>query len=139
MNREIVETKNAPAAVGPYSQAIKVGDFVFTSGQIPLNPETGDLVDGGIEEQIRQAIENLKVVLEAAGAGLETTVKTTLFILHMDDFPTVNTIYAELFRGNNPARSCVAVAALPKGAQVEIEAVAVCHTEVKPSSGQVSV
>jgi 2-iminobutanoate/2-iminopropanoate deaminase len=127
MKREIVETKDAPAAIGPYSQAVKAGNLVFASGQIPLNPKTGELVAGGIEEQARRAVENLRTVLEAAGAGLDTTLKTTLFIARMDDFPKVNKVYAELFRGANPARSCVAVAALPKGAQVEIEAIALCR------------
>lgn len=126
MRREIVESKEAPAAIGPYSHAVKVGDLVFTSGQIPVNPKTGELVNGGIEEQIRQAIGNLKVVLEAAGASLETTVKTTLFIVQMQDFPKINKVYAELFHDANPARSCVAVSALPKGAQVEVEAIAMC-------------
>ncbi len=127
MKREIVETKDAPAAIGPYSQAVKVGHFVFASGQIPLNPGTGEVVDGGIEEQVRQAIENLKTVLEAAGAGLETTLKTTVYLVRMEDFPKVNKVYAELFHGANPARSCVAVSALPKGVQVEVEAIALCH------------
>ena len=86
MKREIVESKEAPAAIGPYSQAIKVGELVFTSGQLPLNPKTGELVHGGIEDRFARAIGNLKVVLEAAGAGLETTVKTTLFIVRMEDF-----------------------------------------------------
>jgi 2-iminobutanoate/2-iminopropanoate deaminase len=133
MKREIVESNEMPAAIGPYSQAVKVGEFVFTSGQIPLNPKTGELVQGGIEEQIRQAIGNLKVVLEAAGASLETTVKTTLFIVRMEDFPKINKIYAELFRDAHPARSCVAVSALPKGAQVEVEAIAVCCSTREPS------
>ncbi|OIP92054.1 MAG: reactive intermediate/imine deaminase [Syntrophobacterales bacterium CG_4_8_14_3_um_filter_58_8] len=129
MKREIVKSKEMPAAIGPYSQAVKVGELVFTSGQIPLNPKTGELVHGGIEEQIRQAIGNLKVVLEAAGASLETTVKTTLFIVQMEDFPKINKVYAELFHDANPARSCVAVSALPKGAQVEVEAIAMrCST-----------
>jgi 2-iminobutanoate/2-iminopropanoate deaminase len=127
MKRKIVGTKDAPAAIGPYSQAVQAGDLVFASGQIPLNPETGELIEGGIEDQIRQAVLNLKTVLEAAGAGLETTLKTTLFLVRMEDFPKVNQVYAELFHGANPARSCVAVAALPKGAQVEIEAIAVCR------------
>lgn len=134
MKREFIKSKEAPAAVGPYSQAIKVDDFVFTSGQIPINPKTGELVQGGIEEQIRQAIENLKAVLEAAGASLETTVKTTLFIARMEDFPIMNKIYAELFRDANPSRSCVAVSALPKGAQVEIEAIAMCCSTREPSA-----
>jgi 2-iminobutanoate/2-iminopropanoate deaminase len=127
MKREIVETKDAPAAIGPYSQAVKVGELVFTSGQIPLNPATGELIDGGIEEQVRQAIGNLKVVLEAAGASLETTLKTSLFIVRMEDFPKINKVYAELFHNANPARSCVAVSALPMGAQVEVEAIAMCR------------
>jgi len=126
MKHEIVETKDAPAAIGPYSQAVKVGDFVFASGQIPLDPKTGELVAGGIEEQIRQAIENLKIILEASGASLKTTLKTTLFIVRMEDFPKINKVYAELFREAKPARSCVAVSALPKGAQVEVEAIALC-------------
>ena len=137
MKREIVESKEMPAAIGPYSQAVKVGGLVFTSGQIPLNPNTGELVNGGIEEQIRQAIGNLKVVLEAAGAGLETTVKTTLFIVRMEDFPKINKVYAELFHDANPARSCVAVSALPKGAQVEVEAIAMCHPARKQLAGQI--
>jgi len=127
MKREIVETKDAPAAIGPYSQAVRAGHLIFASGQIPLDPRTGELVEGGIEEQIRQAILNLKAVLDAAGAGLETTLKTTLFLVRMEDFPKANKVYAELFHGANPARSCVAVTALPKGAQVEVEAVALCR------------
>ena len=126
MRREIIEIQEAPAAIGPYSQAIKTGNLVFTSGQIPINPKTGELVQGGIEEQTRQAIGNLKLVLEGAGAGLETTVKTTLFIVHMGDFSRMNKVYTELFPNAPPARSCVEVSALPKGAQVEIEAIAVC-------------
>lgn len=134
MKREIVVSKEMPAAIGPYSQAIKVGELVFTSGQIPLNPKTGELVNGGIEEQIRQAIRNLKVVLEAAGASLETTVKITLFIVRMEDFLKINKVYAELFHNANPARSCVAVSALPKGAQVEVEAIAICCSTRKQSA-----
>lgn len=134
MKREIVVSKEMPAAIGPYSQAVKVGELVFTSGQIPLNPKTGELVNGGIEEQIRQAIRNLKIVLEAAGASLETTVKITLFIVRMEDFLKINKVYAELFHNANPARSCVAVSALPKGAQVEVEAIAICCSTRKQSA-----
>lgn len=134
MIRKIVESKEAPAVIGPYSQAVKVGELVFTSGQIPLDPKTGELVHGGIEEQVRQAIENLKIVLEAAGAGLETAVKTTLFVVRMEDFPKINKVYAELFHDAHPARSCVAVSALPKGAQVEVEAIAMCCSTKKRSA-----
>ena len=126
MKREIVEAKEAPAAIGPYSQVVKTGDLVFTSGQIPVNPKTGELIQGDIEEQVRQTVGNLRVVLEAAGAGLETVVKTTLFIVQMEDFPKINKAYAEFFHDAPPARSCVEVSALPKGAQVEIEAIATC-------------
>ena len=129
MKREIVVSKKMPPAIGPYSHVVKAGEHVFTSGQLPLDPKTGELVEGGIEEQTRQAIGNLKVVLEAAGASLESTVKTTLFILQMEDFAKINKVYAELFGDANPARSCVAVSALPKGAHVEIEAIALyCAT-----------
>jgi 2-iminobutanoate/2-iminopropanoate deaminase len=131
MNRKIVEIKEAPAAIGPYSQAVKTGDLVFTSGQIPINPKTGELVQGDIEEQTRQVIGNLKLVLEGAGAGLETVVKTTLFIVRMEDFSRINKVYAELFQNALPARSCVEVSALPKGAQVEIEAIAMCSSTRK--------
>jgi 2-iminobutanoate/2-iminopropanoate deaminase len=126
MKREIMEIAAAPAAVGPYSQAVKAGGFVFASGQIPLDPETGELVTGGIEAEVRQAIGNLKTVLEGSGAGLQTIVKTTLFIAHMEDFPKINKVYAELFPDGPPARSCVEVSALPRGAQVEVEAIATC-------------
>jgi 2-iminobutanoate/2-iminopropanoate deaminase len=127
MRLEIVDTEAAPAAVGPYSQAVKAGDFVFASGQIPLDPETGSMVSGGIEAEVRQALTNLKAVLERAGASLETVVKTTLFIVRMEDFATINRVYAELFPNAPPARSCVEVSALPKGAQVEVEAIAMCR------------
>jgi 2-iminobutanoate/2-iminopropanoate deaminase len=133
MKREIMKISAAPAAVGPYSQAVKAGGFVFASGQIPLNPETGELVTGGIEAEVRQAIGNLKAVLEGSGAGLQTIVKTTLFIVHMEDFPKINKVYAELFPNAPPARSCVEVSALPKGAQVEVEAIAMCCAAKKQS------
>jgi 2-iminobutanoate/2-iminopropanoate deaminase len=123
--REIIATKNAPAAVGPYSQGVRVGGFVFTAGQIPLVPETGKLVEGGIEEQTRQVMRNLAGVLEAAGSSLDKIVKTTIFVTDIGDFAAVNQVYGSFFAAEPPARSTVQVAALPLGAQVEIEAVAV--------------
>ncbi len=119
-----IETKQAPAAIGPYSQAIAVGDFIYTSGQIPLVPETGVLREGDIVQQTQQAIQNLSAVLEAAGSSLSNVVKTTCFLQHMGDFAAFNAVYEGYFSGK-PARSCVEVSALPKGALVEIEAVAI--------------
>ena len=120
---KIIETKNAPAAIGPYSQGVLVGDLVYTSGQIPLVPESGILADGGIEEQTKQAIQNLSAVLEGAGSGLEKVIKTTCFLQSMGDFAAFNAVYEKYFT-SRPARSCVEVSALPKGALVEIEAIA---------------
>ncbi len=122
---EIVSTGRAPAALGPYSQAVKAHGYIWCSGQIPIDPATGTIHAEGIEAQARQAIGNLKNVLEAAGSGLNRVVKTTVFIRHMDDFAALNAVYAELFGAAKPARSCVEVSCLPKGALVEIEAVAV--------------
>ena len=119
----IIETKKAPAAIGPYSQAITTGGLVFTSGQIPIDPASGSIAANDIAGQARQAIQNLAAVLEAAGSGLDRVVKTTCFLRNMDDFALFNEIYAELFPGK-PARSCVEVSKLPKGALVEIEAIA---------------
>ncbi len=118
-----VNTKNAPAAVGPYTQAIITGNFVYTSGQIPLVPETGKLVEGGITEQSEQACKNIMAVLEAAGSDASKIVKTVCFLQNMADFASFNQVYAKYFT-SLPARSCVEVAALPKGALVEIEAIA---------------
>ena len=118
-----VETKKAPAAIGPYSQAIIAGALVYTSGQIPLDPESGVIEAVGIEAQTERAIANLAAVLEAAGTSLDRVVKTTCFLRNMSDFAVFNEIYARYFTGK-PARSCVEVSALPKGALVEIEAVA---------------
>lgn len=118
-----IKTNNAPSAIGPYSQGIIMGDLVFTSGQIPLNPETNEIPEG-IEAQTHQALSNLKGVLEGAGAGTENVIKTTLFIKNMDDFSKINEIYAGYFKEPYPARSCVEVAKLPKGVLIEIEAVA---------------
>ena len=119
----IIETENAPAAIGPYSQAIVSGGLVYTSGQIPLDPATGVIEVEGIEGQTHQAVRNLAAVLEAAGSGLGKVVKTTCFLRDMNDFSKFNDIYAQYFPGR-PARSCVEVSGLPKGALVEIEAVA---------------
>lgn len=118
-----IETKSAPAAIGPYSQAVVTGSLVYSSGQIPVDPATGAIEADTIEGQAQQAIRNLAAVLEAAGSGLDRVVKTTCFLKSMDDFEAFNKVYAAHFPGK-PARSCVAVAALPKGALVEIEAVA---------------
>ena len=123
--REIIATQNAPAAIGPYSQAVQVGDFVYTAGQIPLVPETGKLIEGGIEEQTRQVMQNLAHILEAAGSSLAHIVKTTIFVTNLADFATVNKVYGSFFVGDPPARSTVQVAALPVGANIEIEAVAI--------------
>jgi 2-iminobutanoate/2-iminopropanoate deaminase len=124
MNKQTVATEHAPKAIGPYEQAIKVGDFVYTSGQIPLDPKTGSLVNGGIKEQTRQALENLKAVLQAAGSSLDKVVKATVFLKDIADFATMNEVYAEYLNQSRPARSTVAVAELPRGALVEIEFVA---------------
>ena len=121
--RKVISTSQAPAAIGPYSQAIRSGNLLFASGQLGLDPATGNLVDG-IEAQARQALTNLQAVLAAAGAGVEHVVKTTIFLADMADFATVNAIYAEVFRHEPPARSTVQVAALPKGGLVEIEVIA---------------
>jgi 2-iminobutanoate/2-iminopropanoate deaminase len=125
MNREIIATDKAPAAVGPYSQAVRAGDFIFTAGQIPLDPATGHMVEGGIEAQTRQALTNLSAVLEAAGTALANVVKTTVFLADIGEFKLMNGVYAEFFPDVPPARSAVQVAALPLGARVEIEAVAI--------------
>ncbi len=124
MSKRIIHTDAAPAAIGPYSQAVRAGDFVFTAGQIGLDPATGQMVAGGVEAQTRQALRNLQAVLEAAGASLSQVVKTTVFLQDMNDFAAMNAVYAEFFAAEPPARSAVQAAALPKGALVEIEAVA---------------
>jgi 2-iminobutanoate/2-iminopropanoate deaminase len=122
---EIISTENAPKALGPYSQAIKAGGFVWCSGQIPIDPAVNAVTATTIEDQTRQAITNLRNVLEAAGSGLDKVVKTTVFISDMNNFAALNAVYAELFGDAKPARSCVEVARLPKDVMVEIEAVAV--------------
>jgi len=123
---EIVVSKEAPAAIGPYSQAIIENGLVFTSGQIPLLPDTGEVVSGGIKEQAEQVIKNLKAVLTAAGSDLTHVIKTTCFLTDMGDFAAFNEVYSAHFTAK-PARSCVAVLALPRGVKVEIEAIAICN------------
>lgn len=121
---EVVSTENAPKALGPYSQAVKAGGFVWCSGQIPIDPAVNAVTAETVEAQTRQAIANLAAVLKAAGAGLDRVVKTTVFISDMNDFAAVNAVYAEMFGETKPARSCVQVARLPKDVKIEIEAVA---------------
>jgi 2-iminobutanoate/2-iminopropanoate deaminase len=126
MNRQTINTDKAPAAIGPYAQANRIGDLLYTSGQIPLDPATGELVAAGIEEQTARALDNLKAVVEAGGGSMANVVKTTVFLQDMGDFAKMNEVYARYFTGGTlPSRSAVAVAALPKGALVEIEAVAI--------------
>jgi len=120
----VIRTDKAPKAIGPYSVAIRLGNLVFASGQAGLDPQTGNLVPGGIEPETRQTLTNLKHVLEAAGSGMDKALKTTVFLRDMNDFGRMNAIYAEFFPENPPARSTVQVAALPKGAAVEIEVIA---------------
>ena len=124
MTRDIIATTNAPGAVGPYSQGIRTEQFVYTAGQVPLDPATGTLVTGSIEDQTRRALENVKAVLEAAGTGLDRAVKMTVFMTNLGDFKRMNAVYAEFFPEAPPARSAFEVGALPLGADIEIEAVA---------------
>ncbi|MBI5292354.1 MAG: RidA family protein [Chloroflexi bacterium] len=127
LNRTVIHSDSAPKAIGPYSQAIRVGDLVFAAGQTPIDPATGNLVEGDIETQTRRVLLNIKVVLEAAGSGLDKVVKTTVFMTNLGDFARMNAVYGEYFPANPPARSTVQVAALPQAAQVEIECVAVAQ------------
>ncbi|HXK26956.1 MAG TPA: RidA family protein [Candidatus Binatia bacterium] len=124
MNREAIQTDKAPKAIGPYAQAIKVNGFIYTAGQIPIDPKTGNFVEGGINEQTRQVLENLKAVLAAAGSSLDQVVKATVFLRNMADFPAMNEVYGDYLGNAKPARSTVAVAELPRGALVEIDLVA---------------
>ena len=123
-NRTVVSTEKAPSAIGPYSQAVKTDTMVYVSGQLAFDPATGILVTDDIKTETRQALNNLKTILEAAGSSLEKVVKTTLFIKNMDDFPLVNEVYGEFFTENFPARACVEVARLPRDANFEVEGVA---------------
>ncbi|GAP62427.1 MAG: RidA family protein [Ardenticatenia bacterium] len=124
MNRDIIHTDQAPAAIGPYSQAVRAGQLVFTAGQLGIDPTTGKLVEG-VEAQTHQAMRNLQAILQAAGTDLAHVVKTTIFVADLNDFATINTIYGSYFEGEPPARSTVQVARLPLDARVEIEMVAV--------------
>lgn len=124
MTKEVINTNNAPEAIGPYSQGVIVGDFVYTSGQIPLNPVTGELVTD-IKLATKQSMENIKAILEEAGTSLNNVVKTSIFLKDLNDFEAVNEVYRTYFIENKPARSCVQVAKLPKDAVIEIEAIAV--------------
>ena len=124
MTKEVINTNNAPEAIGPYSQGVIVGDFVYTSGQIPLNPATGELVTD-IKLATKQSMENIKAILEEAGTSLNNVVKTSIFLKDLNDFEAVNEVYGTYFIENKPSRSCVQVAKLPKDAVIEIEAIAV--------------
>jgi 2-iminobutanoate/2-iminopropanoate deaminase len=124
MSKIIISTKNAPAAIGPYSQALRVGDLLFTSGQIPFVPSTGQLVSKDIKEQTKQCLENIKAILDEAGTSFNNCVKCTIFIKDMNQFGQINEVYGSYFRDNPPARSCVEVARLPKDVDIEIEAIA---------------
>ncbi len=135
--KKIVSTTEAPAAVGPYSQAVRVGQWVFTAGQIPLDPKTGQIVSEDIAEQTRQVLNNLTAVLKAENLTFDHIIKTTVFMTDLGQFQTMNEIYASYFTQQQPARSTVQVSALPKGARVEIEVIAV--SDQKPAGGQLSV
>ena len=124
MKKEMIATEKAPKAIGPYSQGIKSGGFAFVSGQLPVDPATGEFPAGGIKEQARQSLQNVKSVLEATGSSLENVLKTTVFLQDINDFAAFNAIYTEFFKTDCPARSCIQIAALPKGALIEVEAIA---------------
>jgi 2-iminobutanoate/2-iminopropanoate deaminase len=122
--KQIIKTEKAPKAIGPYSAGVKTEHFIYTAGQLGIVPETGNIIDGGVESETRQALKNIHNILEEGGSSLNWVVKTTVFLRDMNDFSLMNSIYAEFFLDNPPARSTVQVAALPKGAAVEIEAIA---------------
>lgn len=129
MNREVISTTAAPAAIGAYSQAVKVGEWIFVSGQIPLDPQTGELVSGEIQSQVRRVLENAKAILLAADSSLADVVKATIFLRDMNDFQAVNAVWAEYFPVNPPARAAVQVARLPRDVGVEVELIALaCRT-----------
>ncbi|SHG88698.1 2-iminobutanoate/2-iminopropanoate deaminase [Tepidibacter thalassicus DSM 15285] len=125
MKKEIIHTDKAPKAIGPYSQAIKVGNLLFVSGQVPFDPETMEVVEGGVKEQTARSLENIKAILAEAGASFDNVVKSTVFIKDMNEFAQINEVYAKYFGENKPARACVEVARLPRDVKVEIEVIAV--------------
>ena len=126
MEKEVINAKSVPATFGPFSQAVKVPGYVFTSGQLGIDASSGNIVDGGIEQETRKAIENLKAILEASGSSLDQMLKTTVFITNMNDFAEMNQVYGNYFNGDYPARSTVEVSAPARNAKVEIEAIALC-------------
>lgn len=128
MSKRIIQTELAPAAIGPYSQAIRIGDFLYTSGQIALDPKSGKFLSGEIKEETEQTLKNISAILQADGLELENVIKTTVYLSNLKDFVQMNQIYEKYFSKNKPARACVQVAALPKGAKIEIEAIASCSS-----------
>jgi 2-iminobutanoate/2-iminopropanoate deaminase len=128
MKKRIIQTNQAPAAIGPYSQAIRIGDFLYTSGQIALDPKSGKFILGGIEKETEQTIKNISTILQAEGLTLENVIKTTVYLSDLTNFERMNQVYEKYFSKNKPARACVQVAALPKGAKVEIDAIAACFS-----------
>ena len=128
MIKRTIQTEQAPAAIGPYSQAIRIGDFLYTSGQIALDPESGMFLSGEIEEETEQTLKNISAILQAGGLNLENVVKTTVYLFDLNHFSRMNQVYEKYFSKNKPARACVQVAALPKGAKIEIDAIASCSS-----------
>ena len=128
MIKRIIQTEQAPAAIGPYSQAIRIGDFLYTSGQIALDPESGIFLSGEIEEETEQTLKNISAILQAGGVNFENVIKTTVYLSNLNDFTRMNQVYEKYFSKNKPARACVQVAALPKGAKIEIDAIASCSS-----------
>ena len=128
MIKRTIQTEQAPAAIGPYSQAIRIGDFLYTSGQIALDPESGIFLSGEIEEETEQTLKNISAILQAGGVNFENVIKTTVYLSDLNDFTKMNQVYEKYFSKNKPARACVQVAALPKGAKIEIDAIASCSS-----------
>ena len=128
MIKRIIQTEQAPAAIGPYSQAIRIGDFLYTSGQIALDPDSGIFLSGEIEEETEQTLKNISAILQAGGVNFENVIKTTVYLSDLNDFTRMNQVYEKYFSKNKPARACVQVAALPKGARIEIDAIASCSS-----------
>ena len=128
MIKRIIQTEQAPAAIGPYSQAIRIGDFLYTSGQIALDPESGIFLSGEIEEETEQTLKNISAILQAGGVNFENVIKTTVYLSDLNDFTSMNQVYEKYFSKNKPARACVQVAALPKGAKIEIDGKASCSS-----------